>query len=735
MKRAAILAGLLLLLLVAFWFKGELVAPPEVPATTAAGDFDAARAKARLARILGDQSPHPVDSPESDGVRTRLIAELQGMGLAPRVTDGTACNGRADSRGISCARVRNVFARLGPATGRAVLLVSHYDSTPVGPGAADDGIGVAAMLEAAALLKQKTLKRPVILLFNEGEEAGLLGARGFAGHDPVAAQVDTIINLEARGVTGPAIMFETSRPNGSAVAAYGRSAPHPSGNSMTADFYGMIPNDTDVSVLKERPYTILNFAVIGNETRYHTPGDRLESLDPRSLRHMGEQAVAATLELANAPASTGLGGQRLYTDILGRGFVSIPKAVGLAALAALLLLFAWLAWSRRGGVWRAIGACAIALVDAGLIAFVGKWLVGLVREGEWWRAHPEITSLAVTVGAVAAGIASIVVIARPIARDRLRTGFWLLFLVLGAALCFVAPGGAIFFLLPPLIVGAALLAHRYERPAALLAWAILFLTWAPLLHLSETLLDMDSAWVFGPVAALILLPALIEMKPLLVRVPLPALLGVAAVSAAAAWAGAGLAPAYSGDRKQAYGIEYAWDADAKTGRWLLVHDGTPLPASLGKFAAGVEVPWSSRPRRAAPGPALPVPSPLLTKVSQTRVGAGRLLTLRLASAGADTWWLRAPAAAQLRSVRLNGEARSFGKGKGEDDFVLRCHGRRCEGATLELLIGNPAPVEMTMSAMRRGLPAAAAPLLRARPSNAAPQYSPDATYSVVRTRL
>lgn len=735
MKRAGILAGLLLLLMGAFWLKGGLVAPPAVPAAPAPGSFDTARAKARLARILGDQTPHPVDSPESDGVRARLIAELLVLGLTPTVTDSTSCNGRADSRGISCARVRNVFASLGPASGKAVLLVSHYDSTPVGPGAADDGIGVAAMLEAAALLKDKPLTRPVLLLFNEGEEAGLLGARAFAQHDRRADQVDTVINLEARGVTGPAIMFETSRPNGSAVAAYGRSAPRPSGNSMTADFYRMIPNDTDVSVLKERPWTILNFAVIGNETRYHTPGDRLEALDPRSLRHMGEQAAAAALELASAPAAAGLGGERLYTDVLGRGFVSMPKALGLAALGLLLLLFAWLTWRGRGGVWRAVGACAVALVDAGLVAFVGQWLVSLARDGEWWRAHPEVTSLAVAIGALAAGASSLAIFARPLARDRLRIGFWLLFLILGAALSFVAPGGAIFFLLPPAIVGAAMLARRFERPAAILAWAILFLSWAPLLHLSETLLDMDSAWVFGPVAALILLPALIELKPLLVRVPAVALVGLTAAATIAAWVATGLAPAYSGDRKQAYGIEYAWDADAKTGRWLIVHDGTPLPASLGKFESGVQIPWSSRPRRAAAAPSLPVPPPSLTKLSESFVAGGRLVTLRLASGSADTWWLRAPASAQLKAVRLNGETRSFGKGKADDDFVLRCHGRGCEGATVQLLLGNSGTVEATMSTMRRGLPAAAAPLVRARPANATPQYSPDATYAVARVRL
>ena len=98
------------------------------------------------------------------------------------------------------------------------------------------------------------------------------------------------MNLEARGVTGPAIMFETSRPNGAAIALYRAAVSRPVANSLSTDLYGLIPNSTDVAVFDERPWTILNFAVIGNETRYHSAGDTLAALDRRSVQHMGEQA-------------------------------------------------------------------------------------------------------------------------------------------------------------------------------------------------------------------------------------------------------------------------------------------------------------------------------------------------------------------------------------------------------------------------------------------------------------
>jgi hypothetical protein len=735
MKRWGWIAALLVLLMTALWFKDELIALPDVPERAAAGEFDTAQAMARLRRILGDERPHPVDSAANDAVRERLLAELRGLGLDPIVTDDVACNGSVKSRTVSCARVRNVLAALGPAAGRPVMMVSHYDSTPVGPGAADDGIGVAVMLETAALLRDRPLKRPVLLLFDEGEEAGLIGARAFVERHPLAGRIEAVVNLEARGVTGPALMFETSRPNGAAVAAFARAAVRPSANSASADFYRLIPNDTDVSVFRDRPWTILNFAIIGNETRYHSAGDTLAALDPRSLRHMGEQALAATAALAidGVPQT---GGDRLYMDLLARTLVVLPMALGLFFLAALLLLFGWLAWRRRGGALPAAGIVAVGLVDAAILGFAGQQAAGLLRPGEFWRANPQATALALYLTAFAACVASLRVLAPAFARDRLRIGFWLLFLLLGGGLSLAVPGAAIYFLAPPLVAGAAMLARRWERPAALLAWVLLFLTWGPLLHLSELLLDLDNGWIFAILAALILWPVVIEMKPLLVRLP-----GKGAVAAVAAlvvlgWGWALLSPAYSEDRKQAFGIEYGWDQPEGRGRWLVINDGAPLPPGFGTaFERNIEVPWSSRKRWAAPAPAQPIEPPKVGVAARSATPRGRLLTLQLAANGAETMLLRFKPEADLRAVRAGGNAMRFGGGKPKDDYILRCLGRSCDGMRIELLVGARAPVEAIVVGVRSGLPAAAAPLVKARPPLAAPQYSPDSSIAVGKVRL
>ncbi|HKR25264.1 MAG TPA: hypothetical protein VJS15_08400, partial [Allosphingosinicella sp.] len=79
--------------------------------------------------------------------------------------------------------------------------------------------------------------------------------------------------------------------------------------------------------------------------------------------------------------------------------------------------------------------------------------------------------------------------------------------------------------------------------------------------------------------------------------------------------------------------------------------------------------------------------------------------------------------------------RRFGRGTGEDKYYLRCVGRACEGAELDVVIAGTEPVEFTLVGTRSGLPPVAAPLVRARPATARAQYGPDATIAIGRARF
>ena len=55
--------------------------------------------------------------------------------------------------------------------------------------------------------------KKVVFLLTDGEETGLLGAQAFIDNQKdYPFEVGRIINLEARGVRGPAMMFETGHP-------------------------------------------------------------------------------------------------------------------------------------------------------------------------------------------------------------------------------------------------------------------------------------------------------------------------------------------------------------------------------------------------------------------------------------------------------------------------------------------------------------------------------------------
>ncbi|HYI47706.1 MAG TPA: M20/M25/M40 family metallo-hydrolase [Allosphingosinicella sp.] len=733
MKRAGALLAVFILLLAAMALKGLLVPLPTPPGIPNAEGFDADRAAARLARILGDQQPHPADSAAGDGVRDRLIAEMRAVGLEPRITDDFACNENRRGRSVNCARVRNLVATIGPADGRHLLLVSHYDSTFAGPGAADDGIGLAAMLEIAERLRGQRPARAVTFLFNEGEELGLLGARAFLDRDPLADRVDTIVNLEARGVNGPAIMFETSRPNGAAIALYRAAVTRPMANSLSTDLYRLIPNSTDVAVFEARSWTILNFAVIGNETRYHSGGDDLAALDRRSLQHMGEQALAVTRLAASgeAPAASG---ERLYTDLLGRALIVLPLMFGLVLLGVLLLFFLVEGWRRRA-FGMPLVAMAAALAGSAALAFAGHFLVQLLRPGDYWRAYPLAATSAVYACAIAACVIALLYVARTRERTRLRAAFWLLFCALGAALCLIAPGAAIYFLLPPLAAGLGISGRRWsawsEQAGAIIACLLLYVTFGPALGLFEELMNGGPLWAFAPLGAMIMLPVLIEFGPVLAKVR-PILVAAGAIDLAIlGWIVAGLAPAYSADRQQLFTIEYVRDGSGA--RFAVNNDGAPVP-----FDAAwerTEMLYTTRRRWAAPAPAVPVAAPAVTVVGQQPVAGGRLLRLRLATNGAESVSLIAAPEARLRAAGAGAFVRRFGQGADTDKYYVRCIGRACDGAEIDVVIGSAAPVEFTIVGLRSGLPPAAAPLVAARPATARPQYGTDATISVSSIRL
>lgn len=737
MRRDGLLAiGVVAVILAALAATSMLLSLP--PVQHQAGEFDATRAKARLAFVLGDQRPHPADSAADDAVRGRLVGTLRQMGLQPIVRDQMACNDFQKARVVACARVRNVIAIVGPHSGKALLMSAHYDSVPVGPGASDDGVGVATLLEVGSILKDRPLKRPVILLFNEGEELGLIGARAFLA-DPLSRSVDSVLNFEARGVTGPVTMFETSRPNAAAIEAFARAVRRPFASSLSTDVYHLLPNDTDVTTYNERGWLTLNFAMAGNETRYHSPGDNIAGLDPRSLQHMGNQALAVSSELASGlPTASG---QRIFMDVVGRWFVQMPLPLGLVIFVLLILAFALTVW-RRGAYGRALAAPFAGIVLGSVAGWLASLVMGLLRAGTYWRAHPELSFVAIYATVLLGALAMLRTVGARATRAQLRAGAWLIFLVAGALLAAVAPGAIIYFLAPPVALLIGVAASKWWRPAeivgALVAIAVLYVSWGELLALLEVLFSPGPLWIAGPVAAIMMMPALVEANDVFGRAGRRISLAGSALIALIAWIVVAAAPAYSQHRQQRFTIEHVTQFPSRRSSWSVLNDGAPLPdgyRQIGQWKRG-KLAYSDVERWLAPAPSDPlVQPPTVQLVDSIGSGGERRITLRLQSTGWDRVILIAPAESHIRTAGVPGFVRSIGSDESQGKFTIVCAGRSCDGTELRLDLLTAKPLQITIIGARNGLPAAAASLLRARPNFARPQYTPDETIAFSRVNL
>src|SRR5205085_4703891 len=162
---------------------------------------------------------------------------------------------------------------------------------------------------------------------------------------------------------------------------------------------------------------------------------------------------------------------------------------------------------------------------------------------------------------------------------------------------------------------------------------LLYLTFGPAVGLFEDLMSSGPIWIFAPLGAVMMTPALIELGPVLTRVS--ALFAVAGALdlAILGWLVAGFTPAYSADKQQLFAVEYVWDATTNSGRFAVNNDGAPVPYAADWQRA--ELPYSTRRRWVASAPAIPVTPPGVTVLRRVPWEGGVRLTLGLRANGAE----------------------------------------------------------------------------------------------------
>ena len=532
-----------------------LILPSPAPTTADPTEFSAERAMISINRLADE--PHSVLRREAhDRARDDVIGMFTDLGYTPTVHSDTMfdLSDPADKRifddlsavqqaTLKDAPTDTIVVDVPGKSERTMALMAHYDSATVEAdenghqqitdgtslGAADDGYGVAAIVETLRALKAegRQPENSLKIVITDGEEIGLVGARNEMRHHRADYEnVDLVLNLEARGTSGPALMFETS-PNNSAVAGYFLShVEQPATGSLLPSLYARMPNTTDMAALIPEGFTVLNIAAIGEADHYHHATDAPRYVDHSTLQHYGDQVLGLTRAWAfdgQAPTLTADGDLHFFQ--LWRGMtVRYPAAVGtglgclaiITAIGAVAVRARSLRWKRVlrtvwGLTWRAaLASAAAGLVQLGAMAMK-------------WAPESGLGPNPLLVGMFAGGTLIGVGLTVHFVVQRWKEGLGqeavaavlLLLAAVCAPLMVLVSGAAYVLVLPTLALALTALAPRRVRPVvgALAAFVIVAIL-APAVLLIHEMLSLSAVWVtvffaIVPVAplALVLLQA------------------------------------------------------------------------------------------------------------------------------------------------------------------------------------------------------------------------------------
>ncbi|MEB3347336.1 M28 family peptidase [Aquimarina gracilis] len=254
---------------------------------TPSQEFSTLRALEHVKSI--SKEPHYLGSNAHKDVKNYIVNELQKLGLEPKIQEGFSVGKTGD-----CSRPQNILAKIkGSGNGKSLMLMTHYDSSQHSSyGASDAGSGVATILEGirAYLSTNKVPKNDIIICITDAEELGLNGADLFVEKHPWAKDIGLVLNFEARGSGGDSYMLlETNGKNGNLIKEFANAGlRYPTTNSLAYSIYKMLPNDTDLTVLREQgDIDGYNFAFIDDHFDYHTANDTWQNLDLSTLQHQG----------------------------------------------------------------------------------------------------------------------------------------------------------------------------------------------------------------------------------------------------------------------------------------------------------------------------------------------------------------------------------------------------------------------------------------------------------------
>lgn len=468
-----------LAIIIAIFLGGFSLYTPSVKDVNETG-FSAERAKEHIKTIA--KEPHSIYNQEALGkVREYILNELRELGLEAEVFTYE----NVEDRNGDLQTINNIYTKIDGKDGENgsyILLASHYDSSPKkrsgednnSHGAADDGYGVSTILEILRHIKEsdKPLENGIKVLITDGEELGLLGAKqemskNFSKYE----NVSFVVNLEARGIKGPALMFETSENNEKVIELY-KNANLPVSYSLAADVYRKMHNNSDFTEFLKKDMNGTNFAVLDNLDYYHTNADIYENVNERSIQHYGEQVLPMVEEFVYSEKYSDLDyfkgdNDSVFFTLLPNVFISYSSTVSLVlAIVAVILLITFtkktivdvkriLKWTS---IWIGLGVASLIIGVA--ISYIVSLITG-VKFSLTYMPRIAQANLIVLISIIII-IASIAYITKYLARSKedkkamILAGLWFntIFLIV---FMIVLPGGSYLFIWPVLLVVLSLI--------------------------------------------------------------------------------------------------------------------------------------------------------------------------------------------------------------------------------------------------------------------------------------
>ncbi len=576
--------SLIIIIATIYWSLNSLMPNRITSLDTPKTEFSTERALVHLKEIT--QKPHYVGSKNHQEVREYIINELKKLGLTVEVQTQMVFN----KKWRAGSNTKNILARIkGSNQGRALLLLSHYDSSPHSSlGASDAGSGIVTILEGirAFLANNKQPKNDIIILISDAEELGLLGASAFVNHHPWAKDVGLVLNFEARGSGGPSYMLmETNGGNKNLVKAFNKANPkYPLANSLMYSIYKMLPNDTDLTVFREDGnINGYNFAFLDDHFDYHTEQDSYKRLDKNTLQHQADYLMPLLYYFADANLNN-LSSDEDFVffnfpvfKLINYPFSWVSPILILTVFLFLFLIF--LGFKLRKLVLKQILIgflpLFIAIIISGLLAFFGWKLILKIRpqyqdilHGFTYNGHYYISAfIALTLWL------SLVIYKKYFLRNsmvNLLVAPIFIWLLINFAISVYLPGAG-FFILPviiSLLIFAIILFSKENQNKQVILFSVLIIPilviFAPLIQMFPIGLGLKMTAISTVLTVLVIgliIPVFSFYKNIKILSTLFLLIGILSLVSGS------FTSTYSIDRKKPNSILYVLDADTNKAYW------------------------------------------------------------------------------------------------------------------------------------------------------------------------